>query len=749
MPSQLLARIGFIDNTVANDINPLEGRARVDNPVVTAEMMHHQQPEPPRNTVKHWRAGTPTWGNVLNRVKSIVIHATAGWPSYESAPSFQQRFNCTGRYSQPGAGQNWVKPDRQGIGTQYFIEPNGTFYNLIGTASFSEPARLTWHAEHMNTVSLGIENANFASVDHEDPYQPMPRESTTNPRRLARLRDGAASSDEDLVGMQLYGLQHPGHAPDLNLVWHAVFPAYDGPGDIESARFTERYNKYVEKTLFTEQNYRKLARLCRFLLERHDLPRNFPLLPYASRHFDRPNKATFRSMLMADPLFEQIAAELELTPASVRNNTFVYSSSDLRKRLWGGFFKQTGTNPCFLGLISHFINGGNVCPGPFFEWHRFAREVWDWWWYPFDIDPGSPPQPATTEREYRRARGTTPLIEYYFDVQEATRDGSAYDDLKVPWLPGADVWSLPQETPLYAMANGVAIAARLSPTGSPDAPGTGFLLTRHEVFHRGRSGRAALAIDYDRPPTQVWTLITFLSCDGFSTTDRTMSNPDWLNRFVIRKRECELAVQFIDNIDTRQPPNMLPQNVPAWRQAFRRAWNYQPPGEGQSSTRPSTGDSIRRDDTVYRELGAHLAVGDPVHFPRENAAGGATPVNVLLGDYLGTPGFAPPGPDGGARGVVIEIFSLEELSVPGAVRGTVSAVEQLWWRDTTSPARSEVDPNAQLPANGEVWRYPMTAFLHWLNERTWESEWRKYGAVDAQTNQPVPRPARPNSRRVV
>jgi hypothetical protein len=42
--------------------------------------------------------------------------------------------------------------------------------------------------------------------------------------------------------------------------------------------------------------------------------------------------------------------------------------------------------PCFRGILPHAMNGGHPCLGPLFDWYRFAREVWDWWWYPFDMD---------------------------------------------------------------------------------------------------------------------------------------------------------------------------------------------------------------------------------------------------------------------------------------------------------------------------------------------------------------------------
>ena len=48
-----------------------------------------------------------------------------------------------------------------------------------------------------------------------------------------------------------------------------------------------------------------------------------------------------------------------------------------------------------------------------------------------------------------------------------------------------------------------------------------------------------------------------------------------------------------------------------------------------------------------------------------------------------------------------------------------------------------------LPADGVVWHYPMTNFLQWVNNTTWQSEWAKYGVVGTASA-----PARPITRRV-
>ena len=65
------------------------------------------------------------------------------------------------------------------------------------------------------------------------------------------------------------------------------------------------------------------------------------------------------------------------------------------------------------GLSRHSINGDHPCPGPLFDWYRFAREVWDYWWYPFDMQAGHAWDGSTPARGYRAARRNTPVIEYY------------------------------------------------------------------------------------------------------------------------------------------------------------------------------------------------------------------------------------------------------------------------------------------------------------------------------------------------
>ena len=726
MPSQLQRRLErLLDASVARSINALAGVA-VDPdapPAPNNAELHDLTTKPHTNTRRHW--GDATFGTQLHDIQSVTIHETSGWPSYAAADNFRVVYDCTGEYEKVPDNHPTHWYSKRAIGPQYYVEPNGTIFVLIGPENLEGDPQFTWHSFRMSFISLGIEQGD-----------PGDSGVTSASPLFQRLDPHAGAAAADLTGMQLFGLLHPGGAEDLNLMWFAMFPAYTGPGDI--TRMATRYSNW-KNALFTERNYRALALLCRFLAERNGIPRNFPLLPYASVEKDSADASVFRQLLLADALSAQIGATLgvDMVVARAGGAPFATLYAPKHAEWWQRFFGLTlaggRSTPCFRGFISHMINGEHPCPGPLFEWHRFAREVWDWWWYPFDFDPfstSSPKDLLTTFRPYRQARGDTPLVEYYFDAAGTDVD---YNSLKsLLSVTPADRFTLNANIPIHAMANGVAIAARLPITSNP--ANAGFLLTRHEVFHTSAAVPAA-RIDYDQAPTFVWSLIRFVTAPGFSLTQVSNANPDWLNRFVIRLKETELAVAF--------------HTAHAAQVSLTHGWAHQPAAPTPPSAlvrRPTTGTTIERDAAAYRPIADKLTAGDAALFPLAND-NEVTPVTILLGDYLGTADTLPGGLTVGPLGVQVEIFSNDRLDVPGAAVRAVTAVGESWWNDVSGPTRLEVQAT-DLPKNGIVWQYAMTDFLRWINGVTWASEWPKYGAVDA-ANAPVPLPPRPNSRTVL
>jgi hypothetical protein len=752
-----------MDASVAQTINALEVTPadHHDELATPAELANAAAPPPSNvgpshedhsfNRHERWPFGLPAWGELMRNVQSIVIHGTEGWPSADSANHFSAQYRCVGRdfpYDTFNRSQNrWVN-HHWGIGPQYFVDSSGTVHVLIGPENLDGPPRRTWHGELQNIASLGIEQADFADLDGLNPDTDV---------RCRRLDPTKAATASDLTGMRLYGVLHPngGEHADLSLIWFAMFPGFTGSGDLtaDGHALAAGWSNW-KNSLFTERDYRSLALLCRLALEQNGIPRNFPLLPYANVERLR-NAAIFRKLLLADAARDQIATHLGLTLADVQANNATYQTAyhNQEASLWNRFFGSGAhgalSTPCFKGMISHFINGHHPCPGPLFDWHRFAREVWDWWWYPFDVSSQFNSdthllvfQPATTRRAYQHAHADTPLIEYFFDAGGTPTD---YDTLLPAGMPNR--FAVGRNVPVHALANGVIVAARFpAPVDGPgDVAPPGFLLMRHEVFHENPTvpmpgaadGLEMIVpgpIDYDRAPTYVWSLITFVSPLDVAVEQVSNNNPDWLNRFAMRLKECELAVAY-----HVAHPNVT-TGVPAAEQTLRRtlntAWNHQPPGTG----RPTTGTGIENDAREYRRVANALSAGQATLFPLES--GTFTPVRVILGDYLGMPellSLTQPG-------FQIEVFSRNPLDVPGADEGTVSASSEAWWRDASAAARTETNAAANLPQNGQVHRYPTTAFLAWINGITWTSEWLKYGITDpANPANPLPMP-RPNPR---
>ena len=221
MPSQLLSRLNhFLDQRPAdNVINPLESVARVNNPPLPPPPQSQANP-PQQNTHPHWAAGS--WGDRLNNVQSVVIHETSGWPSYASSDNFQNRYQCLHlafewkppKLHPPKPG-HWT--DDRGVGPQYFVDPNGTAFTLIGPHNLAGTPRKTWHTVELNNLALGIENASTGDS------------GVTPGTGLGPRWWQLSTNAEDLTGMKLYLVLHPDGDEDAVLVWLAQFPqSWDG-----------------------------------------------------------------------------------------------------------------------------------------------------------------------------------------------------------------------------------------------------------------------------------------------------------------------------------------------------------------------------------------------------------------------------------------------------------------------------------------------------------------------------------------
>jgi hypothetical protein len=561
--------------------------------------------------------------------------------------------------------------------------------------------------------------------------------------------------------------------------------------------------------LFTEWQYRSWALLARYLCEQYDLPRNFPLLPHALRSKVVNDQSVFRRIVLADERFQVLVRNfsqygileahfMPFNEAHLRDRYIgaIQTSGRLRNNIWTTLVNS------FRGSYGHGFSGSNTledddhdCPGPLFDWHRFAREVWDWWWYPFDFRDGL----VVTEwerRPYQRANGATPLVEYYFEAPNFEAKNQAYIHLSLPpqgaapqgifdHISSPSVFRLQPETPVYAPANGELVAARF-PTPDPQHPvSLAFALVRHEIFHKPNTFSLDLGIfgsvsvppgriDYYSRPSYVYSLIMHLGRpEGMSFDEVTDQNPDWLNRVLIRKKECDLGIALYNT------PNhgAIPQS----------SWNSRPPSTPAPYNRPTVLEGWRADQYEIQRFLNALRVGDvaPASWSGRNIW--ASPIQIILGDFLGESGVIRRVGADNTHGIALEVFSSGFVpptfhqhssssgwSLPGTVVEPVCLLYQSEWaKAPTAEERQRLEgigvnpdltqwwpqvahatsldtrltPDAQLNPRGWAYHVRPLDFMRWINGVTWASEWPKYRVTD-QNGAEVPRPPRPRSRLV-
>jgi hypothetical protein len=744
------------------------------------------------NGSANWRPG---FGYVIpiQNVRSIVAHQTAGWPPRSQSHEFVRRYtiqrigdninpppnevipcaNCPP--PPPPAGAHSPSPAQAGchckwgIGPMYFISYDGTIARLISNAH--NEALKTNHATWVNDRAIGVETGNLFTT--APPSAPRSR----------WIRVSQTPATEDQPGANLFVQDMRGNPREVIACWWTT-ANYAGPA---------REKVGAGRMLFSEAQYQSWALLARFLAEQFGVPRNLPLLPWAARG-DNVNVAdSYRRIVLADPAFDAIVADLpaawhmpaatfEHNPNALRN-AYLARVVGFQNEAWLRLFNHPPGHPqdggVFSGFHGHaltgYFNGTNMhehpsdhdCPGPLFDWHRFARELWDWWWCPFDVQDVPPANTTTTAvptRGYRKPDRATPLIEHYFDddnhdpavgALDARHAARRRDSIEGEDSSGT-TWRLDPGSPVYAMANGELVAARF--VQPADVVSMSFLLVRHLIFHQTVGGPdpiAALRLDYDHPPSTVYSLYMHIGHpQGLDLTAVNAANPDWLNRVHIRKKECDLGMDFYN------PPAGQHHGIPD------AAWNQPLPGQ---LARPTLVDSWRIDQRTLDSFLADLAAGRIAIAPFTTQS---TPIRIILGDYLGAEGAVAKQGAGTVRGIRVEAFSPQAL--PGltimlnqyqsewsldlnktgkAYRDHLRAVGVdlklvTWW---PTVAKAMIDDKRiiaadRLPEDGRVFHLEVFKFMRWINGITWKSEWPKYQLQDAAGHR-LPAPPQPRSRR--
>ena len=534
------------------------------------------------------------------------------------------------------------------------------------------------------------------------------------------------------------------NAPNLRYLFPTKFPAGQAPATVPAGGYHGHTGHPLgpppspTMMLFSDAQYRSWSLFARFLAEAFLVPRNVVLLPWERRgdNMASPTAAgaspPLRRIILADPNFSPIVRDLAALgftepmfdlanlaqfqaaydKARVRANTLheplfdIHGNNKALNQAWLEFFKS------YRGIVGHGFagsatKGDHDCPGPVFDWFRFARELWDWWWYPFDFDAGF----ATARqamREYFEASGDVPLIEYFFENTPSIPVPDPYIARTFPPAgpPGGilgppsspNTFGLETGTPIYAMANGELVAARLR---TDPGVSMSFMLIRHEVFHvPDLTGMEALLlelvgddgsipagwarpgrIDYNVPPTTVYSL--YMHLDGIENVnfDEPLEfNPGWLNRLLIRYKECRLAIDDAGNLN------------PAFHGMPDDDFAAPPPA---AAARPRAIDLLRLDRERIGGFLDQLRAGNvaipPTRAPWDRF--GPTPVKVLLGDFLGDAGTIRVDHGTRMQGILVEVFSPQRA----ALYFTEVTGKTGWDVPSASPTR-----RSRISANGRA-----------------------------------------------
>ncbi len=727
-----------------------------------------------------WPAGQPRFGNVIpaspplpaagqQDVKVVIVHGTEGWPARNKATQFVHRYTiqfegesqvgevhpCAACHGAP-AGAAAGCSCKWGIGPMYYVSNDGTIARLM--SSQEDEALLTWHAEFMNDRSIGVETGNLFN-DVPAPGHGWVRVSQT-------------PAVEDVPGANLYLFDHHDVPQEVVACWFTT-AHYAGPA---------REQVGAGWMLYSEAQYRAWAILARFLAEQFNVPRNLPLLPWEDP--SSPSAAdNYRRIVLGDPDFDAIVSALpanwHMTSAAFEQNQpgFPAAYNALGAGAANLAFLQLFNT--YRGFCGHKFAGGHECPGPVFDWHRFAREVWDWWWYPFDLVAAPPlanPTTAAPRRGYSQPDRSTPLLEHYFDDDNQTdilvpldnRHAARVRDGVLGNTSSPATWQLDPTSPVYAMANGELVAARFAhPAG---AVSMSFVLVRHLIFHRTVGGAdpvSSLRLDYDRAASTVYSLYVHIGHPaGLDLAAVNAVNPDWLNRVHVRKKECDLGGTFFSHPTHHGIPDA--------------AWHQPLPGQ---LARPTLDAGWQTDQVALTTFLNDLSAGNVAMAP---FAAQTTPIRILLGDYLGNGGVVSNAGGAQVQGIRVEVFSPAVLPgftltgagaswdalPPGFAGIPVQQYPSEWARALTDAEKASLtalgvdvnlatwwpgvaramtaDPRIvaadRLPENGQVFHYQPFDFLRWINTITWKSEWPKYEVRDA-AGQAQPSPAIPRSRR--
>lgn len=704
-----------------------------------------------------------SFGQTINDLRCLVIHTNDGWMRRSIAPVAISNFRK--KNIKPA---DRVPPNNIITGYHFYITGEASVYRSI---DLEQPKRV-FHASHVNSHSLGI------SV--------LSKFKLTNVTHGGHLQ-ACSENTEDIPGRKLYLTSGPVHNEVTPCWW--TTQNYNNATNFGRNEVNNRNDYFM---FYNESQYRRLAILTRFILEKYSLPRNFPVLPHIRQINMKVNWDSFRRIVLADErahLLMRNLYNLNSNPIRPSNLSFTPSDEQLDEMYFNNsaglnesykagnqesnkrYTKWNSIFNLYRGIHGHeFSQTNRQDPGPLFDWHRFSREISDYWWYPFDLNgtvvrivDDTVEMGSRNFRSYRRFNENTPILDYYWDEHE--NGARIYQAIEVPSImynqstaghlsPATFNFSLPDastpaSTPIYSMANGELVAVKL-PNTTEDVS-SGFVLIRHYVFQK--TNEDSDTINYNQPPSVVYSLYMHLSRpDNMRFDQPNDHNPDWLNRILIRKKECELGIAFRNSPRGRNEGNHT---------GFAESrWGDQPPQRADYPTNPTTYEAWQHDNIVLEEFLTNLENGEvamPITYSKFEQ-----PVNIMLGDFIGDSGAI----GNSQNGVRIEIFSpsfcppkfgVSESNNGWNPNNSDEAAQVYisewnssdWWQAITHQMALDIDlPNTdRILTNTALYHFHPFEFMKWINNVTWKHEWPKYKVKDTNGND-VDCPPRPRTRRI-
>jgi hypothetical protein len=375
-------------------------------------------------------------------------------------------------------------------------------------------------------------------------------------------------------------------------------------------------------------------------------------------------------------------------------------------------------------------------------------------------------------RSYRRFNENTPILDYYWDEHENEDSYKAIESEGVTPgnqpnqgnSPATFNFSLPNTSPdpapIYSMSNGELVAAKLPQLG--EEVSSGFVLVKHKVFYDTSSPEnmsplplSENSINFNKKPSIVYSLYMHIgrpaNIDFNQPSDH---NPDWLNRILIRKKECELGIAFKNTAEG------------SGQRFSNNRWSNRPPSRTGEPHNPTTHEAWVHDNHFLGTFLNNLENGEvAIPFTGNDYD---QPINIILGDYIGDSGEI-----GNSRnGVRIEVFSPKFSPPEFEVYGTDESMDG--WNPNLQPNSSQyyvsewndsdwwqavvfgqtVDQSIlpeyaedRISLNEPVYHFHPLEFMKWINQVTWKHEWPKFKVKDSDGNDSQ-RPPRPRTRRI-